>query len=66
MKPLTAHNSVPMRKSCSLVGCDCAEFTLAPQIANMVRAWRDLDRRIASEEITTTKAAELFVAEFGK
>jgi hypothetical protein len=50
----------------SCLFCDCTEFMRAPQIANMVRAWRDLDRRIASEEITTTKAAELFVAEFGK
>ena len=29
--------------------------------AAMVRLWRDLDRRIAAEEITTAKAAELFV-----
>ena len=35
-----------------------------PPIAEMVRAWRDLDRRIEAEEITTAKAAELFVAEF--
>jgi hypothetical protein len=33
--------------------------------AEMVRAWRDLDRRVLAEEITTAKAAELFVAEFG-
>ena len=32
--------------------------------AEMVRAWRDLDRRIEAEEITTAKAAELFCAEF--
>ena len=32
--------------------------------AGMARLWRDLDRRIEAEEITTAKAAELFVAEF--
>jgi hypothetical protein len=51
-------------RDCCQVGCKCKRGAAADAPAEMVRAWRDLDRRVMAEEITTTKAAELFIAEF--
>jgi hypothetical protein len=42
------------------------EPVVTTPIGEMTRAWRDLHRRIESEEISTAKAAELWVAEFGR
>ena len=57
------HDSLVARE---LQAATVAEYQarVASAMADMVRHWRDLDRRIEAGEITTAKAAELFVAEF--